>query len=295
MTVESKATHMRTLGFLFIVFIAFFSCKNDQQEQASQKAPISVEKDWTLAVQLWTFHKYDFVTAIAKADSAGLQYVEAFPGQKLGLNTKDTVFDTNMSKETRSKVRALLAEKGISIKAFGVVVPQSREEWERVFAFATDMGIEYITAEPLREHWAYIDSLAGASGIRVAIHDHPKPSAYWHPDSVLAAIQGRPNIGACADIGHWGRNGLDPVESLKKLEGHIVGLHWKDIAEMNKVDAGDKVPGTGVIDLPAVLSELKRQGFTGNFSIEHEDNWYNNVPDVVQIVSHFKEQTGKLK
>jgi len=49
-----------------------------------------------------------------------------------------------------------------------------------------------------------IDSLAGAYGIRVAIHGHWKGvSAYWHPDSTLKALEGHPDFGVCADLGHF--------------------------------------------------------------------------------------------
>lgn len=278
-----------------VIAIAAFSCK--QPADGEKKEPAQAAKvtdDWTLGVQLWTFHKFDFATAVEKADSAGLKIMEAFPGQKLGGDFGDSLFSERMSADARAKVKSWLQSKGMSIVAYGVVVPQTVQEWADIFAFAKDMGISYVTAEPLKEHWVSIDSMAGASGIRVAIHDHPKPSAYWHPDSVVAAMQGRPNIGACADIGHWARNGLDPVECLKKLEGRIVGLHLKDIAEFGKVDAADRIPGTGVIDIPAAMAELKRQGFKGNFSIEHEDNWYDNVPDVKRIVAYFGEQKSKL-
>ena len=272
------------------------SCKGTVDPKTSTvNDSAAVSSDWQLAVQLWTFHKFDFVTAIEKADSAGIRFIEAFPGQKMGGDFKDSVFDGSLSPESRAKVKDMLKSKGMTIVAYGVVVPQTPEAWVDIFSFAGDMGIRYITAEPLRSHWSFIDSLAGVHNIKVAIHDHPKPSAYWHPDSVLAAIAGRPNIGACADIGHWGRNGLDPVECLKKLEGHIVGLHLKDIKEMGKVDAADMIPGTGVINIPAVLAELKRQGFKGTFSIEHEDNWYNNVPDVKQIVGYFNAEVAALK
>ena len=81
-----------------------------------------------------------------------------------------------------------------------------------------------------------VDSLAGVYGIKVAIHDHPKPNMYWSPDSVLAATQGHSNIGSCADIGHWARNGVDPVEALKKLEGHVIGAHLKDIVKFNDTE-----------------------------------------------------------
>jgi sugar phosphate isomerase/epimerase len=235
------------------------------------------------------------VTAVAKADSSGLKFIEAFPGQKLGGDFKDKEFGEKMSAEGRAKVRELLASKGITLVGYGVVAPQNADEWPAIFAFAREMGIRYVSAEPLKAHWGLVDSLAGANGVKVSIHDHPKPSPYWHPDSVLAAIKGHPNMGACADIGHWGRNGLDPVECLKKLEGHVVSLHLKDIKEMDKVDAGDMIPGTGVLNMPAIFAELKRQGFKGTLSIEHEDNWYNNVPDVKKIVGFFNAEVAKLK
>ena len=55
-----------------------------------------------------------------------------------------------------------------------------------------------------------IDKLANEYNINVAIHDHPKPSHYWNPEAVLKVCEGRSKrIGACADVGHWARSGLD--------------------------------------------------------------------------------------
>lgn len=284
-----------SIAFAGLLLTAFSSCNNDTAAPTAQKDSAATTPSWKIGVQLWTFHEFDFVTAIAKADSAGIKFIEAFPGQRLGGDFTDSTFDIGLSPEGRAKVKKMLADKGITLVAFGVVVPQNPDEWSRTFSFAKDMGIQYITAEPLKQHWTFVDSLAGVNGIKVAIHDHPKPSAYWHPDSVLAALQGRPNLGSCADIGHWGRNGLDPVECLKKLEGHIIGLHFKDIQEMNVVESADKIVGTGVLNIPAVMAELKRQGFTGMFSIEREENWYNNVPDVIQTVNYFNTESAKLK
>ena len=113
--------------------------------------------------------------------------------------------------------------------------------------------------------------------------------------SVLEASNGHPNIGAVADIGHWARNGLDPVECLKKLEGRVYGLHLKDVVKFNQVDAADTVVGKGVIKLGEVLQELKRQNFSGMLSIEHESNWEHNLPDVIEIVKYYQGQVSQLK
>ncbi|MFM9907907.1 MAG: sugar phosphate isomerase/epimerase family protein [Chitinophagaceae bacterium] len=282
------------LAFFCVVLLS--NCNNETKPvEETVVAKKAIVDDWKLGIQLWTFHNFDFVTGIAKADSAGMKFIEAFPGQRLGGDFKDSTFDISLSAEGRTKVKSLLTSKGISLIAFGVVVPQSPEEWKKTFDFAKDMGIQYISAEPLKKHWDYADSLAGVYGIRIAIHDHPRESAYWHPDSVLAALKNHPNIGSCADVGHWARNGLDVVDCLKKLERHIVGLHLKDVKEFNKVESDDVLVGTGVIKFPEIFAELKRQGFSGMFSIERENNWENNVPDVMQTATYFKKEIDKLK
>jgi sugar phosphate isomerase/epimerase len=266
--------------------------KNDST--ASPADSTSITKDWKIGVQLWTFHTAGpFVQSLAKADSAGIKYLEAYPGQPLGDGMNDS-FGIRMSADSKVKIKQLLQAKGMQIVAMGVITPKTIAEWKQYFDLAKEFGLSYITAEPLKDQWDGIDSLAGLYGINVAIHDHPRPNAYWHPDSVLAATKGHPHIGSCADIGHWARNGLDPVACLKELQGHIFGVHLKDIDSAGNTKANDMVVGTGVINYPPVFQELKRQGFKGMFSIEREGNWYNNVPDVIATVKFFNDQVSKL-
>jgi sugar phosphate isomerase/epimerase len=276
--------------------VVFLSGCSDQPKQAAETPPAdstNITNGWRIGVQMWTFHYVPFVKALDKADSAGVKYIEAFPGQALGGDMKDT-FGIRMSADSKAKIKQILQAKGIQIVAMGVIVPKTIAEWKQYFDLAKDFGLSYITAEPLKDQWDAIDSLAGIYGIKVAIHDHPRPNPYWHPDSVLAAAKGHPNIGSCADVGHWTRNGLDPVDCLKKLEGHIFGVHLKDIDSAGNTKANDLVVGTGVIHFPEIFAELKRQRFSGLFSIERENNWYNNVPDVIATIKYFHEQVAKL-
>ncbi len=253
-----------------------------------------VTANWKLGVQMWTFRMFTFAEALDKVDSAGVKYIEAFWGQPLGEGMKDS-FGIRMSDESKAKLKQLLRQKGISIVAMGVIVPKTREEWKQAFDLAKEFGLSYITAEPLKNQWDMVDSMAGAYGIKVAIHDHPKPNVYWSPDSVLAATVGHPNIGSCADVGHWARNGINPVDALKKLEGHVFGVHLKDIKKFDDTKAEDTIVGKGVIDFPPIFQELKRQHFSGMFSIEHESNWYHSVPDVIETVKFYNDQVSKLK
>jgi sugar phosphate isomerase/epimerase len=284
--------------FLLLAFaIIFFTKCSDQPSQQTTDAKTDstdVTKNWKIGVQMWTFNQFPFVTALDKVDSAGAKYIEAFPGQKLGGGMKGS-FGIDMSDSDKAKLKQILQTKGISIVAMGVIVPKDVAEWKKFFDLAKEFGLSYITAEPLKNQWGSVDSLAGIYGIKVAIHDHPKPNVYWSPDSVLAATVGHPNIGSCADVGHWARNGLNPVDCLKKLEGHIFGVHLKDIKVFGQVDAADTAVGYGVNNFPAIFAELKRQNFNGMLSIEQESNWFNSVPDVKHTIQYYKDEVAKLK
>lgn len=238
--------------------------------------------------------KFDFVTAINKVDSCGIKYIEAFSHQKLG-GGMNGVFGPDMTADQKAQVKKLLHSKGIHIVAMGVIVPKDLAEWKKYFEFGKEFGLSYFTAEPIKTQWDGVDSLAGIYGIKVAIHDHPKPNVYWHPDSVLAAIKGHKHIGSCADIGHWERNGLDPVACLKKLQGHIIGVHLKDIVQFNNTHAADTVVGKGITKWAPIFQELNRQNFSGMLSIEHESNWFNSVPDVIATKKFYEEQVKALQ
>jgi sugar phosphate isomerase/epimerase len=278
--------------------LIFFACNNqssqkDETAAASSADSVSVTSNWKLGVQLWTFRLFSQEVALAKADSAGIKYVEAFLGQPVDNASKDT-FGINLSQEGRQKLKGFLQLHKIQMVAMGVTTPKNRDEWIKTFELAKDFGLRYITSEPIKTQWDMADSLAGVYGIKIAIHDHPKPNLYWSPDSVLAAIHGHPNIGACADVGHWARSGLNPVDCLKKLEGHVYGVHLKDIVTFDKTNAADTVVGKGVIDFAPIFAELKRQKFAGMFSIEHESNWENSVPDVIETVKFYEQQLTEL-
>ncbi|MBO2543591.1 sugar phosphate isomerase/epimerase [Salegentibacter sp. BDJ18] len=245
------------------------------------------ELDWKLGAQAYTFKNFTFAEALNKISSIDLKYVEAYPGQEIGNSIEGTMH-YGMNANTKKKVKKLLNSKGIQLVAYGVVSGENEADWKELFEFAQDMGIDIITSEPEKEDLDMVNRLAREYNIKVALHNHPKPSTYWHPNTVLEALEGRENIKACADVGHWIRSGLNPVESLKKLEGQIASLHFKDLNEKSR-DAHDVPWGTGISDVEAMLKELKRQKFGGLFSIEYEHNWDNSLPEIEKSVDYFKK------
>ena len=142
-------------------------------------------------MQAWTFKKYTLFEAIDRTASLGLDWIEAYPGQKVGGPYPDTEFKPGVSKEVRSAVKKKLKQAGLRLSNFGVVgLPDDEGKCRKVFEFAEDMGVRTIVSEPPMEAIDTISELCEEYEIPVAIHNHPKPSPYWNPDRVLEASRG---------------------------------------------------------------------------------------------------------
>lgn len=278
---------------VFCLLIILSSCKSMKsgKNAAAIKAP-EHKLGWKLGSQAYTFKLYTFAQAIKKIDSCNLRYVEAYPGQQIGGGIEGTM-TPDMDPAKRKAVLEMLKANDVKVVAFGVASANTEADWIKLFDFCKAMGIQTITSEPKEKDIPLLSKLADQYEINVAIHNHPEPSHYWNPDIVLNAIKGQSKrIGACADIGHWVRSGLDPVECLKKLEGHVLHSHMKDLHIKGK-GGHDVHWGEGVCNIAGVIGELKRQGFKGAISAEYEYNWQGNSKDVAQSVLNFRELVAK--
>ena len=232
-------------------------------------APNAEKLGWRLGCQAYSFNRFTFNEAIAKTASLGLHFIEAYPGQRLSKDDPGTRTNEGMSADAQKAVKKTLSDAGVRLVCYGVCgLSKDKDRSRKTFEFAREMGIETIVSEPPFDAFDTIEDLCDEYKINVAIHNHPKPSRYWNPDTVLKVCKGRSKrIGACADTGHWMRSGIVPVEALKKLEGRIISFHFKDLSQMG---GGHDVPwGTGKGNVRAMLTEIYRQKLKAVFSIEY--------------------------
>ena len=271
--------------FLFTVILVLGSCgPTEKSAQVDEQEGMVISK-WQTGVALYSFNRFPFPETLDMSKKTDVRYVEGFFFHKLGEDF-DNRGVAELTHEELDRMQEMLVERDLEMRSM-YAGGSTADDWIRMYELGERLGLDFLVGEPEPEHWDLLDSLGKATNIKMAIHEHAQGlSRFWHPDSVLVALEGRESFGACADLGHWVRSGLDPVESLKKLEGHLISVHAKDLDEFGNLEANDVKLSTGVIDYEAVIEELNRQGFDGPIYVECEHDWENNFEDVKYAVDY---------
>ncbi|MGD1009832.1 MAG: family 16 glycoside hydrolase [Candidatus Aminicenantales bacterium] len=231
-------------------------------------------KPFPVAVQCWTYRKYTFFETVDRVKALGLKYLQAFPGQPLGLGNSKEAFGEGMSEAAMKAAQAKVHEAGLSVVAYGVVdIGTTEASMRRVFDFARKMGVRTVVCEPQDEVFPLLEKLLQEYDLRAAIHNHPRPAKYAWPTTTLDRLKGRDErIGVCADTGHWMREGLNPVECLRLLQGRILDVHFKDRSDFGQGPlAKDVAWGSGKAKARDILAELTLQDFDGYLTMEYEN------------------------
>jgi len=250
--------------------------------------PTVTEAGFSIAMQCWSLKEFALFEAIEMAAAAGAGGVELYPGQRLGGGHGDLVFNEDLPDDKLQAVIDHFEKNHIAAVNLGVVdVPEDETKARKLFDLAKKLNLHGITTESANA----IDTLEKLSqeyDLKVCFHNHPKPTALWHPDTISKLLDGRhENLGFCADIGHWASSGLDPLEVVRKFAPRIRSFHLKDRASISEW-THDRPFGTGIIDLPAILDAALQHGFAGNVTIEYEHNWQTNLAEIAQCAGYLR-------
>ena len=250
-------------------------------------------KKFPLASEAWTFRKFTFAETLLKLRELGVAGVEAFPGQALAAEFPGARFDEGMTADQIAFVKDALKASGVTLYGYGVVdIGRTEESMRKVFDFARKMGIRVVVCEPADDDFGLLERLVKEYNVKVALHNHPAPSKYHRPETVLARVDGRdPRIGACADSGHWMRGFVDPREAFRLLEGQIVDVHLKDRSDFGTAKGVDDVAwGSGKGGVRDLLAELTLQDYDGYLTMEYE-----NAQEVDDPMPAFRESIAFVK
>src|ERR1019366_8324559 len=176
----------------------------------------------------------------------------------------------------------LLEKYRITPIAFGVErFTKDHAANRRLFEFARNLGVRYLTADPDPDSFDSLDKLVPEFNIGIAIHPHGPSGKELHrwysAETIMAAVRTHHRlIGSCLDTGHLIRSAqepfnrrLDPAAQIRVMGNRNFGLHLKDHDNKRRTDV---VFGRGVLDVPGILRALREVKFEGYIAIEYEAN-----------------------
>lgn len=102
--------------------------------------------------------------------------------------------------------------------------------------------------------------------VRLGIENHPEKT----PAEVLAKIErGEGVLGATVDTGWWATQGYDAVRAVEELAPHLLHVHLKDVLHEGEPHETCRW-GRGIVDAEACVRAVRRIGYSGAISVEHE-------------------------
>jgi sugar phosphate isomerase/epimerase len=212
------------------------------------------------------------------------------------LCIKDFHLPLKSTDEEIAAFHAKLKSKGVTGYAVGPVYMRSEEEVDHAFEYAKRVGVKLIVGVPNYELLPYVDQKVKEYDFQYAIHLHgpdmplyPDAEDVWNNVKDLDA-----RIGMCLDVGHDTRNGKDPVKDLEKYHSRVFDIHIKDVTGSTKEGYSVEI-GRGIIDFPAFVHMLRKVGYKGVCSLEHERNMKDPFLGIAESIGYFRGMIAATK
>lgn len=226
-----------------------------------------------MGIQSYSLRAFDFDTTVEKVKALGLKHIEFYGAH----------FPMDLPLDDVRKRQATLKAAGITWSAYGVQgFGKDHAKNRKQFEFAKLVGLKNISANPQKNQETFdsLEKLVKEFGVNIAIHNHGPGADYDKLEDVLEWTKGRDKrIGACADLGHYIRSGVDPLDVLTKLKDRLHGVHLKDFKEAKK-DAAGCILGEGLLKVKPVMQALVKMKFRGVLSLEYEEKKDDPIADI---------------
>lgn len=280
--------YMRKIQLLFLGFLTSFIVAAQDNRPAPQPAPDTYEK-FKVGMAGFTFANFDLDKTLETMEKCDVHY----------LCIKDFHLPLNSTDAEIAAFHEKLKSKGVTGYAVGPIYMRSKEEVDKGFEYAKRVGVKLIVGVPNHDLLPYVNQKVKEYDFEYAIHLHgPDMPLYPDAEDVWNNVKDLdPRVGMCLDIGHDTRNGKDPVADLKKYRSRVFDMHIKDVTAPTKQGYSVEV-GRGIIDFPALVKMLRKVGYKGKCSLEHERNMKDPFIGIAESIGYFRgviATTGKHK
>ncbi len=225
---------------------------------------------WRPALEASAFRKLTFFQAIDKASELGLSYIGGLAAQQISSDIAKP-FSAGLWDDEMRQIRLKLDAAAVRLLSYAVdQMPADETACRSLFDFARKMGVEVIIAAPSPQSLDRIEKLCDKYDIKLALRGGT-------PAEIMKLCDMRsPRIGACADVEHYVRNGIDPVEAIRLLKGRVIALQqlgyaggnvpWGNTAshvvrmlrELRAANAAPAVMGLACSPAPGAMAETTR-------------------------------------
>ncbi len=272
---------MRKTLFLLLFALLIVSSKTtfSQDTRPGPQPAAETGEKFRIGMAGYSFLKFDIDKALETMQKVDVHY----------LCIKDFHLPFNSTDERIAAFHAKLKAKGVTGYAVGPIYMKSEGEIDKAFEYAKRVGVKLIIGVPDYNLLPYVDKKVKEYDFHYAIHLHgPDIKIYSDAEDVWNHVKELdPRIGMCLDIGHDTRNGKDPVADLKKYQSRVFDIHIKDVTGKTKLGYSLEV-GRGVIDFPAFVKMLRKVGYSGVCSIEHEINMNDPFMGIAEDVGYLR-------
>lgn len=264
-------SQLKVLIFTLFLFLNFSVAKAQHKADRNEKFKIGMAG--------YTYHKFDLDKTLADMETNQVKY----------LCIKDFHLPFGSTEEEITAFHTKLADKGVTGYAVGPIYMKTKAEVDNAFDYAKRVGVKLIVGVPDRELLPYISEKVKAYDFKYAIHMHgPDIDLYPDADDIWSHVKDLdPRLGMCLDIGHTARNGKDPVADLEKYKDRIFDMHIKDVTGNTKEGKSIEI-GRGVLDIPAFVEMLRKTGYGGVCSLEHERNMDDPFSGIAESLGYFR-------
>ncbi|MCE1200411.1 MAG: sugar phosphate isomerase/epimerase [Marinilabiliales bacterium] len=262
---------MLMLGGMFIA--------TAQTERPGPQPPAETGEKFKIGMAGYTFAKFNLDKALETMQKVNVHY----------LCIKDFHLPLNSTDEQIAAFHAKLKEKDVTGYAVGPIYMRSEAEIDKAFDYAKRVGVKLIIGVPNYELLPYVDKKVKEYDFHYAIHLHgPDIKTYPDAEDVWNHVKDLdPRIGMCLDIGHDTRNGKDPIADLKKYKSRVFDIHIKDVTGPTKLGYSIEI-GRGIINFPGFIKMLRKVGYTGMCSLEHEINMNDPFMGIAEDIGYFR-------
>jgi L-ribulose-5-phosphate 3-epimerase len=175
--------------------------------------------------------------------------------------------------------RDLLAKYGLPVVSLAGWFGSTPDEFAATCRLAVALGCPVLggSTSVLEKDRDFVVGTLKEHGLRLGLENHPEKN----PAELLAKIGdgGDGTVGACVDTGWFGTQSYDAAQALAELRDVLFHVHLKDVLAIGTHDTCGY--GKGVVPIAECVQTLRRIGYTGGISVEHEPEQYSPNDDCV--------------